>query len=473
MRKITTLLFILAAFSFLNAQTTSVTFQVDMSIQEQLGNFVPAEDSVYLRGSMNGWGQDLMTDVGDYVYEVTLDTFAVNDTLFFKFFYGADTWENDPNRELVVLGDSTAMYFWNDVSEIGAEISLTFEADMEFEIVSGRFDPENDTLTVRGSFNGWSGEDIMAPSVADPNKYQFTSNYGATLDEEINYKFAYITPGGTVWENDPNKILTITQSDIDAGFAFDSRVFNNATLETVTNQETTILFEVDMNGAVDANGTAFPSIDNVFVAGANVPLTWPQGGWPDEDSSVVIFLNDDGVDGDLTAGDGFWSKNITFPQYTILTIQYKYGANWGLASNNGTNDNESSIGTDHFLTFTPDLVSAKVENVFGAMGNHDLVEVVTDVKEVSSVPAQYSLSQNYPNPFNPSTTIEFSLPASSNVELKIFNLLGQEVAQLLNEEFEAGTYNVNFNAQNLSSGIYFYTINAENFSSTKKMILMK
>ncbi|MBZ0202734.1 MAG: T9SS type A sorting domain-containing protein, partial [Ignavibacteria bacterium] len=83
------------------------------------------------------------------------------------------------------------------------------------------------------------------------------------------------------------------------------------------------------------------------------------------------------------------------------------------------------------------------------------------------------LSQNYPNPFNPSTKIDFSLPNSSNVELKIFDVLGREVYTLLNEEFAAGNYSVDFNASELPSGMYFYKLTSGEFSEVKKMVLIK
>jgi hypothetical protein len=93
--------------------------------------------------------------------------------------------------------------------------------------------------------------------------------------------------------------------------------------------------------------------------------------------------------------------------------------------------------------------------------------------ENDEIPLSYSLSQNYPNPFNPSTSISFEIPQSGFVKLVVYNILGKEVATLLNEEKIAGVYEVQFNVQNLASGIYFYTINTGSFSSTKKMVLMK
>jgi|GEM_PF-969187 len=95
------------------------------------------------------------------------------------------------------------------------------------------------------------------------------------------------------------------------------------------------------------------------------------------------------------------------------------------------------------------------------------------VNDDKAIVKNYSLEQNYPNPFNPSTEIKFTLAKSGNVSLKIFDILGREVASLVNGQLEAGSHSVNFNAANLSSGVYMYTISADNFSMTKKMMLMK
>ncbi|MGA9408504.1 MAG: T9SS type A sorting domain-containing protein [Bacteroidota bacterium] len=94
-------------------------------------------------------------------------------------------------------------------------------------------------------------------------------------------------------------------------------------------------------------------------------------------------------------------------------------------------------------------------------------------KTTAEVPMQYTLSQNYPNPFNPTTTIEYSIPQNSYVTLKVYNVLGQEVSWVVNQEQKAGSFTVNFDASRLASGIYFYKIQAGNFTMTKKMLLLK
>ena len=101
--------------------------------------------------------------------------------------------------------------------------------------------------------------------------------------------------------------------------------------------------------------------------------------------------------------------------------------------------------------------------------------------ETEIAPTEYMLSQNYPNPFNPSTTIYYSIPQSSFVTLKVYDMLGSEITTLVNEEKPIGSYEVEFNATRLPSGIYFYRLQAgvpsassgQSFVETKKMILMK
>lgn len=96
-----------------------------------------------------------------------------------------------------------------------------------------------------------------------------------------------------------------------------------------------------------------------------------------------------------------------------------------------------------------------------------------EVEVCLDVPIEFSVKQNFPNPFNPTTKIEFSIPSDNNVEIKVFNVLGMEVITLLNEYRQAGTHSIEFNASNLSSGIYFYKIVYGKYSEIKKMILLR
>jgi aminopeptidase N len=156
----------------------------------------------------------------------------------------------------------------------------------------------------------------------------------------------------------------------------------------------------------------------------------------------------------------------TNPAYFTMPVQIKINFASGDTTvtlfNNAQTQNFQFdvIGNPTTITFDP--------------GNWILktLQGVTEVEDFS-VPAQYSLEQNYPNPFNPSTSIEYSLPKSGFVSLKVFNVLGKEVATLVNGQNDAGKHKVDFNAIDLNSGVYFYRIESANFVETKKMILLK
>ncbi|HEX2983276.1 MAG TPA: T9SS type A sorting domain-containing protein, partial [Ignavibacteriales bacterium] len=89
------------------------------------------------------------------------------------------------------------------------------------------------------------------------------------------------------------------------------------------------------------------------------------------------------------------------------------------------------------------------------------------------LPLKFELTQNYPNPFNPETKINFTIPLNGKTTLKVYDILGREVAALINGEMEKGTHTVNFNGRNLSSGVYIYRLQSGNFTESKKMALIK
>ena len=116
----------------------------------------------------------------------------------------------------------------------------------------------------------------------------------------------------------------------------------------------------------------------------------------------------------------------------------------------------------------PDSGTIDIEKVNWYYGSS-----ATSVEQQEGLANSFSLAQNYPNPFNPTTTIQYSILEASHVSLKVFDVLGKEVAVLVNQEQTAGIYTSNFDASNLTSGIYFYTLKANNFTATKKLMLVK
>jgi hypothetical protein len=100
--------------------------------------------------------------------------------------------------------------------------------------------------------------------------------------------------------------------------------------------------------------------------------------------------------------------------------------------------------------------------------------VVTSIKKIAAeLPATFELQQNYPNPFNPTTTIKFSLPRSDHVTLKVFDVMGREIATLVDDELTAGRYDAHWNASGVESGVYFYQLRADEFVETKRLVLVK
>ncbi|MEK6552844.1 MAG: InlB B-repeat-containing protein, partial [Bacteroidota bacterium] len=143
----------------------------------------------------------------------------------------------------------------------------------------------------------------------------------------------------------------------------------------------------------------------------------------------------------------------------------------GSGVNSGTINVSYSANTGNQRTGTITITAT------GASGSPKTVEVrqamYTDVRDLNDRPETFNLYQNFPNPFNPTTNIRFNLSKDSMVSLKVYNILGQEIAQLINKEMPAGSYQYDFDASQLTSGLYIYKIQTENFVQAKKMLLMK
>jgi hypothetical protein len=120
-------------------------------------------------------------------------------------------------------------------------------------------------------------------------------------------------------------------------------------------------------------------------------------------------------------------------------------------------------------------IDKKYSRDSGTGSGIELIKIMnyTDVEKELNLPRGYSLSQNYPNPFNPSTTITYSIPNNSRVIIKVYDVIGKEISTIENSERAAGTYNVSFDAKQLASGVYYYKLTADNYSATKKFVLIK
>jgi len=239
----------------------------------------------------------------------------------------------------------------------------------------------------------------------------------------------------------------------------------------------------------DIQGTyhVYPSTaDSVMKWGVwiNGPAT---DGWTtwgiDLQNLTTKKMYDNGTNGDAVSGDSVYTRKIqSGPDSTASGTKayvgqtYKFGIrggdNEGGTGGFGNNHNANIVDNDSIYTISTDFGS--INPAFYDAWDFDLHKPKKPTSVfVDGQPLTYELAQNYPNPFNPTTKIEYSIPAQSKVEMKIYNIVGQEVATLVNEIQAAGVHHVKFNALNLASGIYFYRLTAGNFVSVKKMVLLK
>ena len=169
---------------------------------------------------------------------------------------------------------------------------------------------------------------------------------------------------------------------------------------------------------------------------------------------VYAYRNGEAVGYSFTNAEGNYAITGLSPgQYSVFVDKAGYNES-----------NVASVNASYDINGSP----------LSGTANFTINGVLSVTENKNSVrPTQYMLNQNYPNPFNPSTTIKYSLPNNGNITLKVYNLIGQEVATLINSYQTSGEYAVTFNASNLSSGVYFYRLESGSFNVVKKMLLMK
>jgi hypothetical protein len=175
------------------------------------------------------------------------------------------------------------------------------------------------------------------------------------------------------------------------------------------------------------------------------------------------------------------NNSIEDPQFNSLSweengdLDPRISESSPAASGAAAMDDPFFMNTNYHGAFAPD--AALWYEGWSALYQYGFsVEVVSDLeddKDVSSVPNKFSLEQNYPNPFNPATKIQYALAEAGKVKLAVYNILGQQVAVLVDEFKNAGTHKIDFNAQNLTSGVYIYRLETNNKVFSRKMTLLK
>ncbi len=486
-----------------------VTLQVDMSVKILEGFFDPASDVVRAAGSYQGWSPSTAPDMedgdNDSVYVGTYKMPA-NSRQEYKFIIGTDWGNNEDNNRAIELGanDTTiAPVFYNDddvVTDIkDGSINFNVRMDVMAEVLI--FDPANDSLQVRGGFNGWGDSDPtrskMSSKTTDPLEWflnvpfvqqgvgdnQSYKYYVVKADESTTWVDGWERPASQGGGNRDVEFAGVENQDASEETTYYDDVHPDWVIES--GKDVSVVFSVDMAPAMDGDLQAVPfnpATDTLYWIG-EMPSFVNTQGWEDVDEMRVLKLTDDD-------GDNIFSATLSLVTPTFNTFEYRYA--WRSQDGSWTFEPAGFgdfayriryIGQDGARSF-PTLPWNMPTDTWtnqedkSDQQEFDPLKSLTSIGHTPDVPTVYELDQNYPNPFNPSTTIKFTVPVAGKVTLTVYNVVGQKIATLINGNVTAGSHTRVWNGKDsagnqVASGVYFYKLTAEKFSATEKMILMK
>lgn len=323
--------------------------------------------------------------------------------------------------------------------------AVTFLADNKLQYVA--ISPRDDAIVNDSAAVWYTPETVELPN----SKYTQLSSGLVSMEIE-NYE-QHIEQSDSYWEvvTDPEGFSGTSgmqANPIDPDFT-DHKDINNA-IGNAAILEYTVNFVSTDSVYVWARTSHVDGLDDSFWIGMDDVILG---------DDAVTYLTDE-----QDQVDWYWIRhwmsdesivNIEVPSVGVHTIQIYM--------------REQALKMDKLvLTTDPDYVPT-------GMGPDETLVGGTSVEsqQLSSIPQKYSLEQNYPNPFNPSTNINFSLNESGYTVVKVYNMIGEVVETLVNQELSAGTHQLKFSANNIAAGVYFYRITSGDFTATKKMILLK
>lgn len=289
-----------------------------------------------------------------------------------------------------------------------------------------------------------------------------------TLFASTFYNLRRSTDGGENWN-----VLPISTGDFDRGLFFND---GSLWVTGVSSSASVLYRSSDFGNSFDIQYTEFETFDSnnpisvinngyVFLASAltnkngiyrstDFGMNWNRvlsmnNNWP------TVYANDDGV---------VFTASLSFYDTSKIYISSNFGNTW-----------TSLVQPTDLGVFVTAIIQDNKENYFFGTSRQGLyeVDILTDFEDETSTNYNFYLSQNYPNPFNSITKIRYSVPISNLVQIKLYNILGIEILTLLNEYKRAGTFEVEFDGSDISSGVYFYRITCGRYSETKKMLLLK
>ena len=450
---------------------------------------------------------------------------------------GLDELQGQSNRSFTIpVGkkDTTLKYVYYNNEKPGSRpnpdtVKVTFTANLAQAAGSGGIDVLNDTLWVRSGYFSTSAtpgsgkrmtrlggttftvSDTVITAKSKPLNYQYYVVRNGAEERELYYNFFYTGPIQSEAERrqvvvDPlaSKITAMTILDT-ATSVTQARRQPQFTNKRKLAKNVNVKWEVDLRPAyfqVKLGNDSLSDIQGTFTVMQGQQdsiMKWgvwinglAVGGWGNPgttdwglglQNNLAKKMYDNGTNGDRVAGDSIFTRqvkaspdSVNIGSKAIVGQVFKFGIrggdNEGGKGGFGNNHNANIVDTDTIYTINDQFGS--INPAFYDAWDYDLRKPKTPTSVIDgNMPLVYELAQNYPNPFNPTTKIEYSIPVQAQVVLKIYNVVGQEVATLVNEVQKAGIHNVKFSASNLSSGVYFYRLSAGDFTSVKKMVLLK
>ncbi|MEO1022649.1 MAG: T9SS type A sorting domain-containing protein [Bacteroidota bacterium] len=459
----------------------------------------------------------------------------IDGNIIYKFVWesGETTnWEEDPNREFS-LSENDSTIQWVYFNRIAPTQGQIFDGALDFSVSVGileglgLFDRGvGDAVQVRGTFNGWGSQEMAFSSISrswratgveyafsedtENIAYKYYVRWDDSRDEEGSPNFLEgIDADGSGWEEpgiagggDRIFDLAKTEDNQGPGLEFFNGIQPEALL-TESNVEggaINVTFSIDMNNALDhdtsqAGTNNFnPDVDSVYlymdtpffgltqgfgVAGDGSAGTNYFGSFTREEMEPLRFTDED--------EDMIYTLTLPLQLPTLNHIGFRvaFGEPYNLDGRMFAHGVGFAAGRRHYQYVQP-IIAANGDVSWPATYAFPMLTwVATDLSfedppayevsnEVDVTATQYELMQNYPNPFNPTTTIQFNLGQAAEVNLTIYNVLGQRVATVYtNQQLNAGTHSVGFDASSLASGIYFYRLEAGSFIQQRSMTLIK
>jgi photosystem II stability/assembly factor-like uncharacterized protein len=495
-----------------------VTFQVNMKIKMLEQTFLPGSgDIVRVAGSFNNWGSstDTLKDADNdsiYTKTITLNEGQAIEYKFLKTTRSGD-WESmADNRKYTVPigGGAIPVAFFDNDSIFNAPVTVNFlwQVSMTPYQTLGWFRPDlQDSIEVRGGFNGWGGTKLL-PVPGAPGSYEAAIIYNGTIGDALSFKYFMDLDSAGATARFPGYVHSGTAPAATRdGFCYDhpAERGDGNRLFDVTGGGNTVVPQVYFSN-IDPRGLMLNTTDSTvvtlkvnmgpaksyvdaFVPGADtVRLIWQdilwrsaqriaRGGASAQFPDITMTLAPSG-------GDSIYQAVFTVKGKTHYNMQYTY--RYIHPGGNAVDQSGGLGGQNLFISryiqpvgpnSWPATYAAPTDQWKKDAPHYaENPPFPLDVEEepTMGVPEVFTLMQNYPNPFNPSTRIRYAIPAQANVTLRVYNMLGQEVATLVNNEVQQrGNYVAVFDAQKLATGVYFYRLEAGKFVETRKMLLIK